>query len=157
MELGSGESMVIAGLLQNSHNNQITKTPGIGDLPVLGALFRSNGFTRNETELVIVITPYLVKPVNANEIVLPTDGYQAPNDLQRIIGGQLTGHSKTGERPKPGMVTPPDATPTVGAFAPGQASPAPAAPASAPAAKAVLPAPSRSKKQGGNAAPGFGF
>ncbi len=63
------------------------KTPGLGDVPILGALFRSNGFQRNETELVIVITPYLVKPVNANQIVLPTDGYQRaerlPADLRR--------------------------------------------------------------------------
>ncbi len=50
--------MVVGGLLQNSQNdNSITKTPGLGDVPILGALFRSNGFQRNETELVIVITP----------------------------------------------------------------------------------------------------
>ncbi|RYD64370.1 MAG: type II and III secretion system protein family protein, partial [Sphingomonadales bacterium] len=56
IELGSGESMMIGGLLQNTHNNVIDKAPGLGDVPILGALFRSNSFQRNETELVIVIT-----------------------------------------------------------------------------------------------------
>lgn len=153
VELGSGESMVIAGLLSNSHDNTITKTPGIGDIPVLGALFRSNGFKRNETELVIVITPYLVKPVNANDIVLPTDGYKAPDDFQRIIGGQLSGHTTTGDRPKPAMAPPVGAAPAVGALAP--ALPEPPAPQPAPAPAKALP-PSKAKK-GGTAAPGFGF
>lgn len=153
VELGSGESMVIAGLLSNSHDNTITKTPGIGDLPILGALFRSNGFKRNETELVIVITPYLVKPVNANDIVLPTDGYKAPDDFQRIIGGQLSGHTTTGDRPKPAMAPPVGAAPAVGALAP--ALPEPPAPQPAPAPAKALP-PSKAKK-GGTAAPGFGF
>jgi pilus assembly protein CpaC len=151
VELGSGESMVIGGLLQNSHDNSIDKTPGLGDVPVLGALFRSNGFRRNETELVIVITPYLVKPVNANQIVLPTDGYKAPNDFERIIGGDLTGNKAGGDRPKPTMA-PSGATPTVGAFAPGPAFPTTPAPQPAKAA----PVPPRPKK-GGVAAPGFGF
>lgn len=153
VELGSGESMVIAGLLSNSHDNTITKTPGIGDIPVLGALFRSNGFKRNETELVIVITPYLVKPVNANDIVLPTDGYKAPDDFQRIIGGQLSGHTTTGDRPKPAMAPPVGAAPAVGALAPA----VPESPAPQPApAPAKAPPPSKAKK-GGTAAPGFGF
>ncbi|WP_277969143.1 type II and III secretion system protein family protein, partial [Sphingomonas echinoides] len=101
VELGSGQSMMIAGLLQNTHNNSITKAPGVGDVPVLGALFRSNAFQRNETELVIVITPYLVKPVNANDIVLPTDGLKAPTDLDRVLFGQLGGGQTGAERPKP--------------------------------------------------------
>lgn len=118
VELGSGQSFMIAGLLQNTHNNSIDKTPGVGDLPILGALFRSNGFQRNETELVIVITPYLVKPVNANDIVLPTDGYKAPTDLDRILFGQLGGGTSGGARPKPSMEAGPPAQPAVGAAAP---------------------------------------
>ncbi len=105
VELGSGESLVIGGLLQNNHDNSITKTPGLGDVPILGALFRSNGFNRSETELVIVVTPYLVKPVNANQIVLPTDGYQAPTDLGRVFMGQLqSGDGR--DRPKPSVAAP---------------------------------------------------
>jgi pilus assembly protein CpaC len=103
VELGSGQSMMIAGLLQNTHNNSITKAPGVGDVPILGALFRSNAFQRNETELVIVITPYLVKPVNANDIVLPTDGIKAPTDLDRVLFGQLGGGKTGAERPKPSL------------------------------------------------------
>jgi pilus assembly protein CpaC len=153
VELGSGESIVIGGLLQNSHDNSIDKTPGLGDVPVLGALFRSNGFRRNETELVIVITPYLVKPVNANQIVLPTDGYKAPDDFERLIGGDLVGNKAGGDRPKPTMAPPASTGPTVGAFAPGPAAPVRSAPQPAKAA----PAPSKPKSKGGSAAPGFGF
>ena len=89
---------MIAGLLQNTHNNSIDKTPGVGDVPILGALFRSNAFQRNETELVIVITPYLVKPVDANSIVLPTDGYKAPTDAEPRVAGR-TGQRQVRRRP----------------------------------------------------------
>ncbi|MFZ5747262.1 MAG: pilus assembly protein N-terminal domain-containing protein [Pseudomonadota bacterium] len=128
IELGSGESMMIAGLLQNSHDNSIDKTPGLGDIPVLGTLFRSNAFQRNETELVIVITAYLVKPVNANDIVLPTDGYKAPNDIDRVLFGQLSGGKSGSERPKPTMATP-ETAPSVGVQAPVPTVPQPQQPA----------------------------
>ena len=62
VELGSGQSMVIAGLMRNTFNNSVQRTPFLGSLPVIGALFRSNNFRRNETELVIIVTPYLVQP-----------------------------------------------------------------------------------------------
>ncbi|TXI81631.1 MAG: type II and III secretion system protein family protein [Flavobacteriales bacterium] len=102
VELGSGQSFMIAGLLSNSANTSVDKYPGLGDVPVLGALFKSNGWKRNETELVIVVTPYLVKPVSESEIKLPTDGYNTPSDLERILlnktASNLTGSA---ERPKP--------------------------------------------------------
>ncbi|MFA5969397.1 MAG: type II and III secretion system protein family protein [Sphingomonas sp.] len=107
VELGSGQSLMIGGLIQNTHNNSIDSTPGLGDLPVLGALFHSNSWQRGETELMIVITPYLVKPVNANEIVLPTDGYQAPTDLERVFLGKLGGGKTGGDRAKPSVATAP--------------------------------------------------
>ncbi|MEH3104118.1 MAG: type II and III secretion system protein family protein [Sphingomonas phyllosphaerae] len=106
VELGSGQSFMIAGLMQNTHNNSYTKTPGVGDLPILGALFRSNGFQRNETELVIVITPYLVRPVNAADVKLPTDGYKAPTDLERAFLGKLDSGNRAADRPKPKLDTP---------------------------------------------------
>ncbi|MDQ3139522.1 MAG: type II and III secretion system protein family protein, partial [Pseudomonadota bacterium] len=62
VELGSGQSFMIGGLLSNGGNNSVERTPFLGNLPILGALFRSNGFRKNQTELVIVVTPYLVKP-----------------------------------------------------------------------------------------------
>ena len=64
VELGSGQSFAIAGLLQDSTDNNVAGLPGLGEMPILGALFRSNSFQRNETELVIVVTPYIVRPVD---------------------------------------------------------------------------------------------
>ncbi|WP_260598001.1 type II and III secretion system protein family protein [Sphingomonas endolithica] len=149
IELGSGQSFMTAGLLQNNHDNNIDKTPGLGDVPILGALFRSNGFRRSETELVIVVTPYLVKPVNANEIVLPTDGYKAPTDLERLLLGKIGGGTTGGDRPKPSMAPSGTAAPAFGAVAP-------ALPAPKPDVRREEKAPPKQKK-GAAPAPGFSF
>jgi pilus assembly protein CpaC len=86
VQLGSGESFAIAGLLQDSANVAGSGLPIMGDVPILGALFRSDKFQRNETELVIVVTPYIVRPAaSPTELRLPTDGWQAPTDLERIL------------------------------------------------------------------------
>ena len=66
VELGSGQSFVLGGLLQNRVLQNISKIPWLGDVPVLGQLFRSERFKRNETELVIIVTPYLVKPLQSD-------------------------------------------------------------------------------------------
>ncbi|MDF3073420.1 MAG: putative CpaC [Alphaproteobacteria bacterium] len=87
VELSSGQSFAIAGLLQNNSTQDASKVPFLGDVPVLGALFKSDRYRRNETELVIVVTPYLVNPVSANTIALPTDGLVPPTDGQRILYG----------------------------------------------------------------------
>jgi pilus assembly protein CpaC len=87
VELGSGQSFMIAGLLQNRNRNNITKAPFLGDLPILGMLFRSTSYQRDETELVIVVTPYLVRPVS-NQMAIPADGYRAPTDSQLNLEGQ---------------------------------------------------------------------
>lgn len=88
VELGSGQSFAIAGLLQNSTQHDISRFPGLGDLPILGALFRSDRFRRNETELVIIVTPYLVKPVStATRLQTPVDGFVPPNDQDRVLHG----------------------------------------------------------------------
>jgi len=78
VELASGQSFAIAGLLQDDSQELIKKTPGLGDLPILGALFKSERFERNETELVIIVTPYLVEPVSDGPLELPTDPYRKP-------------------------------------------------------------------------------
>ncbi len=155
VELGSGQSFMIAGLLQNNHNNSIDQAPGLGDVPVLGALFRSNSFQRNETELVIVITPYLVKPVNANDIVLPTDGYRAPTDLGRVFLGNLGGGISGGSRPKPSVAPPMSASPSIGAAATLPQAPPPVSPIrqDQPATPAAAP----SRKNSSSALPGFSF
>lgn len=101
VELGSGQSMLIAGLLSNQMGSSVSKMPGAGDIPVLGALFKSNGWRRNETELMIVITPYLVKPVSESQLVLPTDGLHTPNDLERLLLGKVTSNKGDKTRPMP--------------------------------------------------------
>jgi len=106
VELGSGQAFMIGGLLSNTQNNAIDKAPFLGDLPVLGSLFRSTSFKRSETELMIIVTPYLVRPVSPARIAMPNDGMRAPTDAERIIGGQ-TFMGKSGEkRPMP-MAAPP--------------------------------------------------
>ncbi len=87
VELASGQSFAIAGLLQNNSTQDANKVPFLGDVPILGALFKSDRYRRNETELVIVVTPYLVRPVSNNTVALPTDGFTAPTDGQRILFG----------------------------------------------------------------------
>lgn len=154
VELGSGQSFMIAGLLQNNHNNSIDQAPGLGDVPVLGALFRSNSFQRNETELVIVITPYLVKPVNANDIVLPTDGYKAPSDLGRVFLGNLGGGTSGGSRPKPSVAPPTNAMPSIGGAAPLPSGPPPSAPMRQDQPATAVPAAPRKLS---SVAPGFSF
>lgn len=105
VELGSGESFMIAGLMNNRSIGAIDKMPGLGDVPLLGMLFKSDSFRRGETELVIVVTPYLVQPVSANDIKLPTDAYQDANDLQRILLNQTGDGVTGGDRPKPRLDT----------------------------------------------------
>ncbi|MFN4088477.1 MAG: type II and III secretion system protein family protein, partial [Alphaproteobacteria bacterium] len=87
IELGSGQSFAIAGLLQASQDQTVSKFPGLGDLPVIGPLFRSDVFQRGETELVIIVTPYIVRPVS-QQMALPTDGLVPPNDYERIFGNR---------------------------------------------------------------------
>jgi pilus assembly protein CpaC len=89
VELGNGQSFAIAGLLQNNIRHDISKFPGLGDVPILGSLFRSNRFQRNETELVIIVTPYIVRPTAAASLAAPTDGLTPPTDEDRILHGRL--------------------------------------------------------------------
>jgi pilus assembly protein CpaC len=89
VELGSGQSFAIGGLLSTDVDNRIRRFPGLGDLPVLGTLFRSTRFQSNETELVILVTPYLVRPFDENKTTLPTDGFRPATDIERILFGRL--------------------------------------------------------------------
>ena len=87
VELGSGQSFMIAGLLRNTASNSVDKAPFLGDIPILGALFRSTQFRKQETELVVIVTPYLVRPVSG-QMAVSTDGYRAPDDAARDFMGQ---------------------------------------------------------------------
>lgn len=92
VELGSGQAFAIAGLLQDASRNTGRALPFAGEIPVLGALFRSDRYQRNETELVIIITPYLVRPAeNPRAVAAPTDGFVPPNDVERILLMRQTG------------------------------------------------------------------
>jgi len=119
VELGSGQSMMIGGLLRNTATNNVDKAPFLGDLPILGSLFRSTQFRRNETELVVIVTPYLVRPVST-QLATPVDGYRVPNDLQRDFGGQsFSGVSGSREPTAVPAATVPAAAGTTAAPAPG--------------------------------------
>ncbi|RVT42183.1 type II and III secretion system protein family protein [Sphingobium algorifonticola] len=141
VELGSGQAFMIAGLLSNDTANNVDKVPGLGNIPILGSLFKSRNFQRNETELVIVVTPYLVKPVNAADIRLPTDGFRTATEAQGLLE-QKSSDGISGARAPGPMV-------------------APGAPSSAPAPSPLASAAPRKgndKKSGnGAAAPGFSF
>lgn len=82
LELDDGQTLGIAGLLSDSLRETVSKFPGLGDIPVLGQLFTSQDYLKNETELVIFVTPHLVKPIAQNQIRLPTDTWVDPGDAE---------------------------------------------------------------------------
>jgi pilus assembly protein CpaC len=90
VNLTSGDSMMIAGMLQRDEVNQTDGTPWLKDIPVLGALFRSQAYQNNETELVVLVTPYIVRPVKpTNKLNLPTDGFVPASDIDMYLLGRL--------------------------------------------------------------------
>jgi pilus assembly protein CpaC len=111
IELGSGQSFAIGGLMQNNITDTLGKVPGLGELPVLGALFRSDQFKRDETELVIMVTPYLVRPVSEKQLAAPTDGFQPPNDADRDLLGRNTHPASQPGNPASGPATKPAPAP----------------------------------------------
>ena len=98
VELRDGESFTIAGLLQDDYQSQIRQFPFAGDIPVLGALFRSNGYKKDETELVIVVTPHIVTP-RRGVIATPGDNFVPPSDFELFLFGTQDG-SKSNLRPE---------------------------------------------------------
>jgi pilus assembly protein CpaC len=102
VELASGQSFAIAGLLQNNVTQNINKFPWLGDIPVLGQLFRSEAFQRNESELVIIVTPYVVHPIAAaSRAMSPTDGYVPTTDGQLILHADEYQQRPAGTRSAP--------------------------------------------------------
>ncbi|HEV7995530.1 MAG TPA: type II and III secretion system protein family protein [Stellaceae bacterium] len=95
VELASGQSFALAGLLQHNTTQDLSKVPWLGDIPILGALFRSDKFEHDETELVIIVTPYLVQPT-ATALAAPTDGFAAPHDAQQVLWGDTWRQSLPG-------------------------------------------------------------
>jgi pilus assembly protein CpaC len=117
VELGSGQSFMIAGLMSANSQSQLDKAPGVGDVPILGNLFRSRQFRKGETELVIIVTPYLVKPVDAKDIKLPTDGYHSADELEQLLGFRNNA-GKSEPRPGPTAAQPDAPQPKVSAVEP---------------------------------------
>jgi pilus assembly protein CpaC len=88
VDLKSGQSFMIAGLLQTQNDMTTERVPGLGKLPVLGALFSSKAYQRRETDLVIIVTPYLVKPIDpSKKVATPTDGTVSANNIDYFLGG----------------------------------------------------------------------
>ncbi len=103
VELPSGGSLMIAGLLQNDVTNSLEGLPGAKDLPILGALFRSSTFQRSESELVVTVTAYVVRPGGDSQFALPTDGMVHSSDIDQYLLGRLHHVYKGGKSPPPSM------------------------------------------------------
>ncbi|MEL6584275.1 MAG: type II and III secretion system protein family protein [Pseudomonadota bacterium] len=97
IELRDGESFAIAGLIQDDFNDSKQAVPWISDVPILGTLFRSTQFARNQSELVIIITPHLVVPVDGSALSLPTDRVRIPNERELFLFGQMEGQPELGQ------------------------------------------------------------
>jgi len=102
VELRDGQSFAIAGLLQNDFSDNIRAFPFLGDLPIIGALFRSTQYQKGETELVIVVTPHLVNPAAGPEhLALPTDNFVPPDEFSLFMMGRTEGWTSGKPQPKP--------------------------------------------------------
>ncbi len=91
VDLASGQSFAIAGLMENQSSQNASRMPALGTVPVLGALFRSNAFQRGQTELVIIVTPIIVNPTSPNRVATPIDTFVPPNDFEQILLGRFQG------------------------------------------------------------------
>jgi pilus assembly protein CpaC len=107
VQLNDGQSFMIAGLIKNNVSETIKRFPGLGDIPVLGVLFRSSQFQREKSELMFVITPHLVQPLPANYTV-PTDNYVEPSRKEYFLEGKTEG-TKSGVGGQPASIRKPDA------------------------------------------------
>jgi len=98
IELPSGGSLALAGLLQENTRQNIDGIPGAKDIPILGSLFRSRDYQNSETELVVMVTPYLVEPQHESDFVLPTDDSPPASDLETILLGRNNGIYGAGKK-----------------------------------------------------------
>jgi pilus assembly protein CpaC len=89
LEMSSGSSIVLAGLIQERTRHAVEGVPGVMNTPVIGSLFRSRDFINNETELVIIVTPYLVRPTSPENLRTPADGFMNPSEGQSLLTGRL--------------------------------------------------------------------
>ncbi|MDP9585667.1 UNVERIFIED_ORG: pilus assembly protein CpaC [Burkholderia contaminans] len=140
VQMSDGESFAIGGLIKDNASGSLKAIPGVGEVPVLGALFRSTSFQQDRTELIFLITPHLVRPLQTADVPLPTDSFSKPSEIDVYATGNMEG--RKGVR-KATMQPSSGAAPQTPASAPAPApqSAAPAAPAAAlPAPRAPQPA-----------------
>ena len=97
VELMDGETIGVAGLISDKMREAVTKFPGLGDVPVLGALFRSQDYIQDRTELVMFVTAHLAKPIDKSRIRLPTDAFVAPSDAEFFLLGRMEGRKRDDE------------------------------------------------------------
>jgi pilus assembly protein CpaC len=101
VELGSGQSFAIAGLLQSTTNDVISQVPGVGSIPILGKLFQSTNYQNNKTELVIMVTPYLVEPTDPGKLRTPLESLVSPsNDVEYSFSHQAGDTTSTTGQPR---------------------------------------------------------
>lgn len=98
VELGDGQTISIAGLLSENTRESVSQLPFAGDIPVLGNLFTSRSFTKGESELVIMVTPRLVRPFDKQQVTLPTDGFIEPNDMEFYLLGKMSQRNRVGDQ-----------------------------------------------------------
>ncbi len=103
VELGNGQTMGIAGLINENLREQVNKFPGLGDIPILGNLFRSQEYVKGKSELVILVTPHFAKPVDRKEFTLPTDKFVEPSDTEFYLLGYTEGREKKKSEPRAPM------------------------------------------------------
>ena len=96
VEMRDGESFAIAGLLQDDFRDTIGQVPWLGDLPILGVLFRSTSYQREQSELVVIVTAHLVQPVRGEALALPTDRVTIPSERELFLHGRLSGGPRAG-------------------------------------------------------------
>lgn len=89
LEMSSGSSIVLAGLIQERTRHALEGVPGVMNTPILGSLFRSRDFVNSETELVIIVTPYLVRPTSPDRLRTPADGFRNPSEGESLLTGRL--------------------------------------------------------------------
>lgn len=114
VEMRDGQSMSIAGLLTDDFTDLNSQIPWLGDVPILGALFRSAEYKRNQSELVVIITPHLVTPVDGDSLALPTDRIHIPNEKELFLLGNVSGKRKKRARAAAGSVASQDFTGSYG-------------------------------------------
>jgi pilus assembly protein CpaC len=133
VQMNDGETFAIGGLISNNISGALKALPGLGEVPVLGALFRSTSFQQDRTELVFIITPHLVRPQRTANLPLPTDSFTQPNDADIYATGDMEGRHAAARS----SATAPAGSPPAQAPANAPANAPASGPATAPAGAAA--------------------